>query len=68
MGDEVEFTTIQESGSSFANNRLCAIRIKHLPPGQVQFETLMETNIEGNVYEWKYENGIKAIFKIFINE
>lgn len=46
VGDEVEFTAIQE-GSSFANNRLSAIRIKHLPPGKVQFETLMETNVEG---------------------
>ncbi|XP_055310650.1 cold shock domain-containing protein E1 isoform X3 [Sitodiplosis mosellana] len=49
VGDEVEFTAIQEPGSSFANNRLSAIRIKHLPPGKVQFETLMETNIEGTV-------------------
>ncbi|XP_031630899.1 cold shock domain-containing protein E1 isoform X2 [Contarinia nasturtii] len=49
VGDEVEFTTIQEPGSSFANNRLSAIRIKHLPPGKVQFETLMETNVEGTV-------------------
>lgn len=47
VGDEVEFTTFQEPGSSFANNRLSAIRIKHLPPGLVQFETLMEANIEG---------------------
>lgn len=47
VGDEVEFTAIQEPGSSFANNRLSAIRIKHLPPGKVQFETLMETNVEG---------------------
>lgn len=47
VGDEVEFTVIQEPGSSFANNRLSAIRIKHLPPGKVQFETMIETNIEG---------------------
>lgn len=49
IGDEVEFTVIQEPGSSFANNRLSAIRIKHLPPGKVQFETMIETNIEGKI-------------------
>lgn len=47
VGDEVEFTAIQEPGSSFANSRLSAIRIKHLPAGTVQFETLMENNVEG---------------------
>lgn len=47
VGDECEFTCIQEPGASFANTRLCAIRIKHLPPGKVQFETLMEENVEG---------------------
>lgn len=50
VGDEVEFTVIQEPGSSFANNRLSAIRIKHLPPGKVQFETMIETNIEGKTH------------------
>lgn len=50
VDDEVEFTTIQDPSSSFANNRLSAIRIKHLPPGKVQFETLMENNVEGNFF------------------
>jgi len=27
--------------------RFSAIRIKHLPPGKVQFETLMEKSVEG---------------------
>lgn len=51
VGDEVEFTCIQEPGASFANTRLSAIRIKHLPSGQVQFETLVEENIEGKSEE-----------------
>lgn len=46
----MEFTAIQEPGASFANTRLCAIRIKHLPSGTVQFETMIERNIEGIEY------------------
>lgn len=49
VGDEVEFTTIQDPGYSLANNKQSAIRIKHLPPGKVQFETLMENNVEGEL-------------------
>ncbi|GAB0089860.1 hypothetical protein DMENIID0001_044780 [Sergentomyia squamirostris] len=46
LGDEVEFTMIQDPNSSFANTRQSAIRIKHLPEGTVQFETLIESNLE----------------------
>lgn len=60
VGDEVEFTTIQDPGSSFANNRLSAIRIKHLPPGLVQFETLMENNVEGVVTREAPKSPIKS--------
>lgn len=47
VGDEVEFTVVQDPSSSYTNTRLNAIRIKHLPPGSVQFETLVESNLEG---------------------
>jgi len=47
VNDEVEFTVIQEPGLAYNNSRLQAIRIKHLPPNSVQFETLMASNIEG---------------------
>ncbi|KOB68025.1 Cold shock domain-containing protein E1, partial [Operophtera brumata] len=41
VGDEVEFTV--EPVSTFnMNNRQSAIRVKHVPPGTVKFETLVE--------------------------
>lgn len=43
----MEFTVVQEPGVTYNNSRLHAIRIKHLPPNTVQFETLMASNIEG---------------------
>ncbi|XP_067012520.2 RNA-binding protein Unr isoform X2 [Anabrus simplex] len=46
VNDEVEFTVVQDQ-SSFSNSRQSAIRIKHLPPGTVQFETIMEKNVAG---------------------
>ncbi|XP_058457625.1 cold shock domain-containing protein E1 isoform X2 [Malaya genurostris] len=49
VDDEVEFTVIQDPGSSFANTRQSAIRIKHLPTGTVKFENLIESNVEGIV-------------------
>lgn len=49
VNDEVEFTVIQEPGLAYNNSRLQAIRIKHLPPNSVQFETLMASNIEGKL-------------------
>lgn len=49
VGDEVEFTVIQDPGSSFSNTRFNAIRIKHLVNGSVLFETLIESNLEGFV-------------------
>jgi len=48
VGDEVEFTVVQDQ-SSFSNSRQSAIRIKHLPPGTVQFETITEKNVSGVV-------------------
>lgn len=47
VGDEVEFTVVQDPSSSYTNTRLNAIRIKHLPTGTVSFETLVESNLEG---------------------
>lgn len=49
VGDEIEFTCVQDPTSSFNNPRLSAIRIKHLPEGTVKFETLIESNVEGIV-------------------
>jgi cold shock CspA family protein len=34
VGDEIEFTCVQDPTSSFNNPRLSAIRIKHLPKGK----------------------------------
>lgn len=48
VGDEIEFTCVQDPTSSFSNPRLSAIRIKHLPEGTVKFETLIENDVEGN--------------------
>lgn len=49
MNDEVEFTVVQEQGVPYNTSRLHAIRIKHLPAGTVQFETLVASNIEGKL-------------------
>ncbi|XP_015595682.1 cold shock domain-containing protein E1 [Cephus cinctus] len=49
--DEVEFTVIQDPSSSFSNTRQSAIRLKHLPPGSVQFETIIEANVLGSVIQ-----------------
>nr|XP_031826339.1 cold shock domain-containing protein E1 [Nomia melanderi] len=50
-GDEVEFTVIQDPTSSFSSNRQSAIRLKHLPPGTVQFETIVEKDLVGTVIQ-----------------
>lgn len=47
VGDEVEFTVVAEQGTNFANRNFNIIRIKHLPKGSVEFETLVEGNVEG---------------------
>lgn len=60
VDDEVEFTVIQDPGSSFANTRQSAIRIKHLPPGTVKFETLIESNVEGTVSREAPKSPIKS--------
>lgn len=49
VGDEFEFTVIQDQISSFSNNRQSAIRMKWLPPGTVQFETCVECEVLGVV-------------------
>ncbi|XP_049813470.1 cold shock domain-containing protein E1-like isoform X1 [Schistocerca nitens] len=48
INDEVEFTVSQEQ-SSFSNVRQSAIRVKHLPPGTVEFESIIEKNLSGTV-------------------
>ncbi|XP_026500310.1 cold shock domain-containing protein E1 isoform X1 [Vanessa tameamea] len=47
VGDEVEFTVDPVSTFSNMNTRQSAIRIKHLSPGTVQFETLLERGVRG---------------------
>ncbi|XP_054273916.1 cold shock domain-containing protein E1 isoform X2 [Macrosteles quadrilineatus] len=52
LNDEVEFTVVQEPNSSStygSNSRQSAVRIKHLPPGTVKFETLVEEGLSGVV-------------------
>ncbi|XP_021206112.1 cold shock domain-containing protein E1 isoform X2 [Bombyx mandarina] len=49
VGDEVEFTVDHLSTFSNMNTRQSAIRIKHLSPGTVQFETLIERGVRGVV-------------------
>lgn len=41
------FFAFQDSLVPYSHNRQNAIRIKHLPAGTVQFETLIEENIKG---------------------
>ncbi|XP_052862597.1 cold shock domain-containing protein E1 [Anopheles cruzii] len=60
VDDEVEFTVIQDPGSSFANNRQSAIRIKHLPASTVKFETLIESNVDGIVSREAPKSPIKS--------
>lgn len=48
--------------------RFSAIRIKHLPPGKVQFETLMEKNVEGllsQFYKWLFST-LKSLLPVLI--
>ncbi|XP_059055369.1 cold shock domain-containing protein E1 isoform X2 [Achroia grisella] len=50
VGDEVEFTVDPVATfSNMSNTRQSGIRIKHLPAGTVQFETLVERNVRGVV-------------------
>ncbi|XP_039763660.1 cold shock domain-containing protein E1 isoform X2 [Pararge aegeria] len=49
VGDEVEFTVDPVTTFSNMNTRQTAIRIKHLPQGTVQFETLLERGVRGVV-------------------
>lgn len=51
LGDEFEFTVIQDqtNSSMFSNNRQSAIRMKWLPPGTVQFEIRIESDLNGVV-------------------
>ncbi|KAJ8687739.1 hypothetical protein QAD02_023533 [Eretmocerus hayati] len=52
VGDEVEFTVVQDSSSgSFSMSRQSAIRLKHLPMGTVQFETITESDLTGTVVQ-----------------
>lgn len=47
VGDEFEFTVVQDQTSMFSNNRQSAIRMKWLPPGTVQFEIRIENDLAG---------------------
>lgn len=61
VGDEIEFTCVQDPTSSFSNPRLSAIRIKHLPEGNVKFETLIESGIEGVVTREAPKSPVKSL-------
>jgi hypothetical protein len=43
----MHFLVSFQDQSSFSSSRQSAIRIKHLPPGTVQFETITEKNVTG---------------------
>lgn len=60
VGDEIEFTCVQDPTSSFSNPRLSAIRIKHVPEGTVKFETLIESGIEGVVTREAPKSPVKS--------
>lgn len=45
------FVFFQDPSSSFSNSRQSAIRLKHLPSGSVQFESVIETTVPGNVVQ-----------------
>ncbi|XP_076285860.1 cold shock domain-containing Unr [Lasioglossum baleicum] len=51
IGDEVEFTVLQDPSSSFSSNRQSAIRLKLLPAGTVQFETIIEKDLMGTIIQ-----------------
>lgn len=60
VGDEIEFTCIQDPTSSFNNPRLSAIRIKHVPEGTVKFENLIDTGLEGIVTREAPKSPVKS--------
>ncbi|KAL5292829.1 CSDE1 family protein [Megaselia abdita] len=64
IGDEVEFTVVQEPGQTYNNARLSAIRIKHLPPNSVEFETLVASNIEGLISREAPKSPTKSIDRV----
>lgn len=49
--------------SSYSNNRQSAIRVKILPPGTVQFETLIEENVSGSVSKESQQWGSRSPIK-----
>lgn len=51
VGDEFEFTVVQDQTSSFSNSRQSAIRMKRLPQSTVQFETRTEDSVAGTIFK-----------------
>lgn len=49
VGDEFEFTVVQDQSGMFGSNRQSAIRMKLLPAGTVHFETRVENGLTGIV-------------------
>lgn len=47
----LQFLLYKDPSSSFSNTRQSAIRLKHLPAGTVQFETIIEKDILGTVIQ-----------------
>lgn len=42
---------VQDPSSSFSNSRQSAIRLKHLPSGSVQFESVIESTVPGSIVQ-----------------
>ncbi|XP_065221818.1 cold shock domain-containing protein E1 isoform X1 [Planococcus citri] len=63
VGDEVEFTIIQDPTSVFSNNsRQIGIRVKQLPPDTVKFDILVQSGVEGTLVKLPFkESGGKKI-------
>ncbi|KAF2881106.1 hypothetical protein ILUMI_25072 [Ignelater luminosus] len=51
VGDEFEFTVVQDQTSTYTNNRQSAIRMKRLPASSVQFETTVDNEVTGIIYK-----------------
>ncbi|KOC67403.1 Cold shock domain-containing protein E1 [Habropoda laboriosa] len=45
----INLIIVNDPSSSFSNNRQSAIRLKHLPAGTVQFETIIEKDLLGTI-------------------
>lgn len=47
----IKYFLFQDPPTFFSSTRQSAIRLKHLPPGTVQFETVTETDLLGTIIQ-----------------